>query len=321
MKKVFLMLLLIVYFTSLPGVAHTKLTSEEKTVALNYYIEYIKQKEFRYKLPFSVVTSPSYNWEIFYYYNIKNIKYSKKNNNNFTVKFKKILKSENNTFKTKDFIMKCEENKCFVDLENTPKMPFLYITNKVSNDELNKAKKAYNNLMKLNYYVNKNVDYSNRYFSDLEHLEKLHYLSNTEMKCEHIFYFNNETKDFFSNSDYVCVIPTIFSNNKKQVSLTTTLSKINGKYSFVIGPYNTNCLFSNVDFAVKQINPNSYWFNVAKKQKIKIGMPEKILIMSWGEPIKINENVGSWGVHKQYIYGDFGPYVYVENGKVTSWQD
>ena len=52
-----------------------------------------------------------------------------------------------------------------------------------------------------------------------------------------------------------------------------------------------------------------------------LDMPEKMLIMSWGKPISINENVGSWGVHKQYVYGDFGPYVYVENGKVTSWQN
>ena len=39
----------------------------------------------------------------------------------------------------------------------------------------------------------------------------------------------------------------------------------------------------------------------------------------------INTSTGSWGVNKQYVYrplGMNGPahYVYVENGKVTSWQ-
>lgn len=65
----------------------------------------------------------------------------------------------------------------------------------------------------------------------------------------------------------------------------------------------------------------SKYIKLVQNGEIMLGMPEKMLIMSWGKPISINENVGSWGVHKQYVYGDFGPYVYVENGKVTSWQN
>jgi hypothetical protein len=60
-----------------------------------------------------------------------------------------------------------------------------------------------------------------------------------------------------------------------------------------------------------------------KKHKIYIGMPEDALVESWGTPRDINRNVGYWGVHKQYVYGDFpnSYYVYVDNGVVTSWQD
>jgi len=64
----------------------------------------------------------------------------------------------------------------------------------------------------------------------------------------------------------------------------------------------------------------SKYFNDVKEEKIRLGMPEKMLIMAWGEPDDINESVGIWGTHKQYVYGS-GQYVYVENGFITSWQD
>lgn len=49
--------------------------------------------------------------------------------------------------------------------------------------------------------------------------------------------------------------------------------------------------------------------------KINIGMPEKLLIMSWGKPDRINSS--SYG-DSQYVYDD--EYVYIDNGKITSWQ-
>lgn len=53
---------------------------------------------------------------------------------------------------------------------------------------------------------------------------------------------------------------------------------------------------------------------------IWIGMTKEMVLESWGEPKDINRSVGSWGVHEQWIYyGD--KYVYIENGKLASWQD
>lgn len=60
--------------------------------------------------------------------------------------------------------------------------------------------------------------------------------------------------------------------------------------------------------------------NLVKEEKVKMGMSTCNLFASWGLPQSKNDTVGSWGVHTQFVYGDFGPYVYTENGSVTSWQ-
>lgn len=57
--------------------------------------------------------------------------------------------------------------------------------------------------------------------------------------------------------------------------------------------------------------------DLAAAHKIAVGMPEDLLIKSWGNPEK--RNVSSHG-SDQWVYR-LGTYVYVENGKVSSWQD
>ena len=66
--------------------------------------------------------------------------------------------------------------------------------------------------------------------------------------------------------------------------------------------------------------------NLINNEKIGIGMSEQALIYSWGKPHKINKSVGSYGTHKQYVYGCYSQYsrptyVYVKNGSVTGWQN
>ena len=63
-----------------------------------------------------------------------------------------------------------------------------------------------------------------------------------------------------------------------------------------------------------------------KAKQIRIGMSESALIASWGQPPRINRSVGSYGVHKQFVYRGSSTYlsrtyVYVGNGKVRGWQD
>jgi hypothetical protein len=60
--------------------------------------------------------------------------------------------------------------------------------------------------------------------------------------------------------------------------------------------------------------------------KIYMGCSRKVLIASWGPPNKINKTVTRYGVHEQFVYGTYSRYgspnyVYVEDGKVTSWQN
>jgi len=62
-------------------------------------------------------------------------------------------------------------------------------------------------------------------------------------------------------------------------------------------------------------------WQLIRQSKIKLGMTRDMLLLSWGEPTEINKSVGSWGIHEQFVYRDCNSYVYVENGKITSWQN
>lgn len=55
--------------------------------------------------------------------------------------------------------------------------------------------------------------------------------------------------------------------------------------------------------------------------KIWVGMSKEMVLKSRGRPSDINRTVGSWGIHEQWVYGILGPYLYLEDGVLTSWQD
>jgi len=62
---------------------------------------------------------------------------------------------------------------------------------------------------------------------------------------------------------------------------------------------------------------------LAERQMIQRGMSECALLASWGIPNKVNRSVGVWGVYKQYVYRGYrlSSYAYVENGRVSGWQN
>lgn len=64
-------------------------------------------------------------------------------------------------------------------------------------------------------------------------------------------------------------------------------------------------------------------WTLAEGKLIRRGMSECALLASWGLPSKVNRSVGVWGVHKQYVYRGYRVswYAYVENGRVTGWQN
>lgn len=76
------------------------------------------------------------------------------------------------------------------------------------------------------------------------------------------------------------------------------------------------CLDSWSEKDCEQIAEGNIW----------IGMSEDQLILAWGLPNDRNNTVNSWGTRSQWVYGSFGPYVYLEGKnkndlRVTSWQD
>jgi len=65
------------------------------------------------------------------------------------------------------------------------------------------------------------------------------------------------------------------------------------------------------------------WEAIDKKRAF-IGMSELALVCSIGSNCDVNESVGKWGTHKQYVFRNCDTckamYVYVQNGTVTSFQ-
>lgn len=58
-----------------------------------------------------------------------------------------------------------------------------------------------------------------------------------------------------------------------------------------------------------------------RNNKVLIGMTKEQIVASWGNPEDINRTVGRWVTHEQWVYGEGGPYLYIENGKLASFQD
>ena len=72
----------------------------------------------------------------------------------------------------------------------------------------------------------------------------------------------------------------------------------------------------------KQVYLKKYGEDVTKfilAGRVLIGMTKAMCIDSWGYPQDINETIGSYGTHEQWVYGN-GTYLYFENGKLTTIQ-
>ena len=81
---------------------------------------------------------------------------------------------------------------------------------------------------------------------------------------------------------------------------------------------NNQALYANELFRRKLITAKE-WTDV-QGGVIRTGMREHVAVCAWGPYSHINSSAGRFGQHNQIVIDDFGPYIYTENGKVTSWQ-
>jgi hypothetical protein len=61
-------------------------------------------------------------------------------------------------------------------------------------------------------------------------------------------------------------------------------------------------------------------YNKLKSGIYWIGITKEMAIIALGNPTNINQTVGAWGVHEQWVYNN-NFYLYFENGKLTSYQN
>jgi len=122
------------------------------------------------------------------------------------------------------------------------------------------------------------------------------------------------------NSQKVIYFPNI--PNKKEKKCVHQSLGVRLSYDYECDNYSEK-LVKNLTLRQKLLNDNPQWSkgikNIIEAGKIKIGMTPKQAIASWGNPDRINEDVGSWGKDEQWIYNDHY-YLYFRNGKLTSWQ-
>lgn len=108
--------------------------------------------------------------------------------------------------------------------------------------------------------------------------------------------------------------PNADSYLERETSLVSELDEIN---DFLV-------CYEDIKIAEekKQVYLEKYGKDVTKfilAGRVLIGMTKAMCIDSWGYPQDINETIGSYGTHEQWVYGN-GTYLYFENGKLTTIQ-
>lgn len=88
-------------------------------------------------------------------------------------------------------------------------------------------------------------------------------------------------------------------------------------FSFFDGSMNAEELNSQWDRLHPVVTPASI------SSRLRIGMTANELLGLLGTPVDVNRTTTAYGVHEQWIYehGGVRSYYYLEDGKLTAWQD
>ena len=94
-------------------------------------------------------------------------------------------------------------------------------------------------------------------------------------------------------------------------------------YSGEEGAIDISTDIDSLDSIFSKTNPAKGWskkiLSAVRNGDILLGMTTDQVRASVGIPEQINRSGGRWGINEQWVYKGF--YVYVDNGKVTSWQN
>lgn len=117
------------------------------------------------------------------------------------------------------------------------------------------------------------------------------------------------------NSSYTYVeLPDISYQNRVIITFN---------YSGEKGSIDISMDIDSLDSIFSKTNPAKGWskniLSAVRNGNILLGMTKDQVRASVGIPEQINRSGGPWGINEQWVYKGF--YVYVDNGKVTSWQD
>ena len=84
--------------------------------------------------------------------------------------------------------------------------------------------------------------------------------------------------------------------------------------------YEQNIQIIRTTMEQKNLFTAAEWRDI-DNEYIRTGMSEPVMVCVMNHPyFRVNSFNSIYGSSKQYIFGDFGPYVYLDNGRVTSWQ-
>lgn len=125
-------------------------------------------------------------------------------------------------------------------------------------------------------------------------------------------------------SDVIKTVPKFSNKNKCEQSDDFKLLMVDqkNKINKSIEDYNRRLKMTRIDKINAFVDENpeyEEYTSVAKDRKISIGMPEMLVVLSWGSPRNINETINGSGIHKQLVYN--AGYIYIDNGIVTSIQN
>jgi hypothetical protein len=123
--------------------------------------------------------------------------------------------------------------------------------------------------------------------------------------------------DIVTSYDKDAPLRFILKTAKGEIGLLDVATNGGNGYLSPDSPYWFPNLFYTKNPAAGMHFSTTMW-NFIKKGGVKLGMSEKVFLLSQGEPDHVNTSVGSYGRHEQWVYGN--RYYYFENGALTSMQ-